>query len=93
MTATCAPEAPLTPLSQGYVTFDTPFAAATLAIGSLPSEQFVSLPLGSDPSPALHFSIPTNGPPDVQYQRLKELAQVFHGMALSARPPFGSLCS
>ena len=87
MTATRTPEAPLTPLSQGYVTFDTPFATATLAIGSLPFGQSVSLPLGSDPSLALHFNIPTDRPPEVQYQRLMELAQAFQFMALSARPP------
>ena len=34
---TRVPEAPMTPFSQGYVTFDTPFAVATSAIGSLPS--------------------------------------------------------
>ena len=65
--ATRVPEASMTPLSQDYVTFDTPFATTTSAIGSLPSGQSVSLPLGSDPSPALHFCIPTNEPPEVQY--------------------------
>ena len=45
----------------------------------------MSSPLGSSPLSAMHLSIPTNGPPEVQYQRLMELAQVFQGMALSTR--------
>ena len=42
VSATRVPEVPLTPLSQGYVTFDTHLAVATSAIGSLPSGQSVS---------------------------------------------------
>ena len=52
---------------QGYVTFDTPSAAATSAIGSQPFGQSMSLPLGSGPPLALHFSIHTDGPIEVQY--------------------------
>ena len=88
MTTTRVPEtAPLTPLSQGYVIYDTYSAAATSTVGSLPLGQSVSLPLGSGPLPTLHFSIPTDEPPDVQYQHMMELAQAFQGMALSTRPP------
>ena len=72
---------------QGYIIYGTSSVAATSSVGSLPFGQSVSLPLRSDPSPALHFSIPTDGPPEVQYQCLMELAQVFQGMALFARPP------
>ena len=87
VTTTRIPETLLTASSpQGSVTFDTLSTAATSAVGSLPSGQSVSLPLGFGPSPTLHLSIPTNGPPDVQYQHLMELAQVFRGMALSVRP-------
>ena len=45
VTATRAPEAPLSPLSRGHVPFDTLAAAATPAIGSLPLGQSVSCPL------------------------------------------------
>ena len=64
----------MTPPSQGYVTFDTLPTAATSAIGSLPSGQSVSLPLGSSPSPTLHLNVPIDKPPDVQYRHLMELA-------------------
>ena len=57
MTPARVPEAPLTPLSQGYVAIDIPSTVATFAIGSLPVE--------SGPLPALHLSIPTDGMLDV----------------------------
>ena len=72
--------------SQNFVTFDTLSAAVTSVIGSLPSRQSVSLPLASGPSPTLHLSIPTDGTPNVQYQRLMELAKALQGMPLSVRP-------
>ena len=65
MTPTRVPEAPLTPLSQGYVALDIPSTAMTFAVGSLSPRQFVSLPFGSGPLLALHLSIPTDGSPDV----------------------------
>ena len=66
VTTTRAPETLLTASSpQGYVTFDTLSAAMTFAIGSLPSGQFVSLPLAFGLSPTLHFRIPTDGTPDM----------------------------
>ena len=74
MTTTRTPEAPLTPLSNGYVTFDNPSTAVTFAVGSLSPRQSVSLPFGSNPLPTLHLSIPTDGSPDVQYQHLMETA-------------------
>ena len=86
VTATRASEAQLSPLSQGHVPFGTFAAAATPAIGSHPLGQSVSPPLGFGPLPVLHFNIPTNEAPEAQYQRLMELAQIFQGMALSARP-------
>ena len=61
------PEVSLVPPSQGYVTVDTHPVAASLGLGTLPSEQSVSLPLASGPSPALQFSIPTDGTPEMQY--------------------------
>ena len=68
VTATHVPETLLTaPSSQGFVTFGTLSPAATSAIGSLPSGQSVSMPLGSGPSLTLHLSIPTDRPPNVQY--------------------------
>ena len=85
MTTTRVPEVPLTPPSQGYVTFDAPStAAATLAIGLQPSGQ--SVPLGSGPPPALHFSVPTKGTLEEQYQHLMETTQRLQGMALSVCP-------
>ena len=75
MTTTHVSEtAPLTLLSQGYVIYDTYSTTATSTVRSLPPGMSVSLPLGSGPSPTLHFSTPTNEPPDVQYQHLMELA-------------------
>ena len=74
VTATRAPEAPLSALSQGHVPLDTPAAAATPAIGSQPHGQSVSPPLRSGSPTMLHFSIPTDGAPEAQYQRLMELA-------------------
>ena len=65
MTATRAPEAPPTPLSQGYIALDTPSTAATFAVGSLSSGQSVSLPFGSGPLPVLYFNIPTDGSLDM----------------------------
>ena len=59
---------------QGYIIYGTNSAATTSSIGSLPFGQSMSLPIGYDPSPAFHFSIPTDGPPEMQYQRLMELA-------------------
>ena len=46
----------------------------------------MSLPLGSSLLPSLHVSIPTNGPPEVRYRHLMEIAQAFQGMALSVHP-------
>ena len=57
MTPARALEAPLTPLSQGYVAIDIPSTAATFAIGSLPFE--------SGPPQVRHFSVPTDGSPNV----------------------------
>ena len=75
MTVTRVPETPLAPPSQGYVTIDAPSAtAATLAVGPVSPKQSVSMPLASHPSPALHFSVPTDGMPKAQYQHLMELA-------------------
>ena len=74
MTAIRAPKVPLTPLSQGYVPLNAPSAAATFAVGSLSPGQSVSLPFGSGPPSVLHFSIPNDGSPDVQYQHLMETA-------------------
>ena len=75
MTATCALEAPLTPLSQGYVALDTSSAMATFAVGSLSPGQSLSLPFGSGPPSSLHLNIPNDGSPDVQYQHLMETTQ------------------
>ena len=61
MTATRALEAPLTPLSQGYVTLNIPSTVVTLAIDSLSPGQFVSRPLESGPPSVLQLSIPTDG--------------------------------
>ena len=44
-------------------------------------------PLAPDPSLVLHFSLPTDGTPDEQYQRVMELVQVLQGMAHTIRPP------
>ena len=74
VSATRIPEGPLTPLSQGYVAFDTHPAAATSTLGPLPPGQSVSWPLDSGPPPVLHFSVPTNGSPQAQYQQLMEAA-------------------
>ena len=87
MTATRVPETLQTASpSQGFVTFDTLSAVASSVIGSLPSRQSMSLPLASIPSLTLHFSLPTDGTPDAQYQNLLELAQTLQGMALSIHP-------
>ena len=88
MSATCVPEEPLTPLSQGYVTFDTHPVVTTSAIGPLPSGQSVSRPLDSSPLPVLQLNIPTDGSLEVQYQHLMETAQRLQGMTLSLRPSF-----
>ena len=82
------PEVPLTPLSQGYVAFDTHPAAVTSAIGPPPPGQSVSRPLDSGPPPILQLSIPTYGFPEAQYQQLMEAAQRLQGMAISLRPSF-----
>ena len=75
MTTTRILETVLTAIDPlGYIIYGIGSAAATSSVGSLPLGQSVSLPLGSDPSPALHFNIPIDGPPKVQYQRLMELA-------------------
>ena len=72
---TCVPETPLTPPSQGYVTLDAPSTATvTLAVGPLSLGQSVSMPLASHLSPALHFNVPADETPEVQYQYLMELA-------------------
>ena len=65
----------MAPPSQGYITIDIPStAAATLTVGPVPPGQSVSVPLASQPSPALHFSVPADGTPEAQYQHLMELA-------------------
>ena len=79
VTTTRIPKAPLTPLSRGYVVIDAPSLAATLAIGFQPLEFC--------PSPVLHFSVPTDGSPELQYQHLMETVHTLQGMALSVRPP------
>ena len=87
MTTTCIPETvPTATDPQGHIIYGTGPAVATTSLGSLPLGQSVSSPLGSGPLPALHLSIPTDGPPEVRYQRLMELTQVFQGMTLSTRP-------
>ena len=73
--------------SQGYVTSDTHPAAASLGLGTLPSGQFVSLPLASGSSAALQFSIPNDRMPEMQYQHLMGTVQTLQGLALSIRPP------
>ena len=83
-----APEMPLTPPSQGNVTFDTHPAAANFALGPLPPGQSASQPLDSGPLPILQLSIPTDGSPEMQYQQLMEIAQRLQGMALSLHPSF-----
>ena len=89
MTTTRAPGFQFTtPLSQGFATSDTHSAESSLVVGSLPFRQSVSQPLlAFDPSPVLHFSLPTDGTPDEQYQNIMEMAQTLQGMALSIRPP------
>ena len=67
-----APDAPLSSLSQGYVSLNSSSAVATLAIGLQSSGQ--SVPLGSGPPLTLHLSIPIDGTPDEQYQHLMEIA-------------------
>ena len=67
VTATRAPEASVSPLSQGHVPLDTLVAAATPAIGSQPLARPVSPPLGSGSPPVLHFRIPTDGALEAQY--------------------------
>ena len=67
MTAPHTPEAPLTPLSQGYVAIDIPSTAATFAISSRPLE--------SGTLPVQQLNIPTDRSPDVQYQHLMETVQ------------------
>ena len=53
------------PLAQGSNTFSTHSAESSSAIGSLPFGQSVSQPpLAPNPSPVLHFSLPTNRTPD-----------------------------
>ena len=42
--------------------------------------------LASGPSLTLHFSLPTDKTPDVQFQHLLELGQTLQGMALFIRP-------
>ena len=78
MTTTRIPETiPTATDPQGYIIYGTGPTAVTSSVGSLPLRQSVSSPLGSSPLPAMHFSIPTDRPPEVQYQHLMELAQVF----------------
>ena len=72
--ATRVPEMPLTPLSQGYVAFDTHPTAATSAIGPPPPGQSMSQSLDSGPPSVLQLSIPTDRSPEVQYQQLMEAA-------------------
>ena len=55
-------KAPLTPPSQGYVTFDTSTATATLAIDSRLPRQSMSRPSEPSPPPVLQLSIPLMGP-------------------------------
>ena len=75
VTSTCIPEIVPTAFDpQGYVIYSTGPAAATPAIGSQPLGQFVSPPLGPGSLPVLHFSIPTDGALEAQYQCLMELA-------------------
>ena len=58
MTVTRVPETPLPPPSQGHITIDiSSTAAATLAVGPVSPGQSVSVPLASQPSLALHFSV------------------------------------
>ena len=68
VTATHAPEAPLTPpLSHGFAAFDTHPAATSSVIGSLPLGQSVSSPLlASGPLLTLPFSLPADGTPAMQ---------------------------
>ena len=87
VTTTRIPETvPIGTDPQGYIIYGTSSATATSTVGSLLPGQFVSLPLGSGPSPTLHLSIPIDRPLDVRYQHLMKLAQLFWGMALSIRP-------
>ena len=89
MTATRAPGFQFTaPLTQGFDTFGIHSTESSSIVGSLPLGQSVSQPLlASGPSPVLHFSLPTDGTPDKQYQHMMEMAQTLQGMALSIRPP------
>ena len=76
VTATCAPEAPLTfSLSQGYVTFDTHLAAASYVVGSLPLGQSMFLPhLASGPLTTTLIGLPTDETLAMQAQYLMALA-------------------
>ena len=67
-------EVPLTPPSQGNVTFDTHPTAVNFALGPSPPVQSASQPLDSGPPPILQLSIPTDGSPEMQYQQLMETA-------------------
>ena len=63
-------------LAQGFDTFSTHSVESSSVVGSLPFGQSVSQPpLATDPSPVLHFSLPTDGTPDEQYQCVIELVQ------------------
>ena len=77
VTATRAPDFQLTaPLTQGFDTFGTHSAESSSVVGSFPFGQSMSQPLlTSGPSRILHFSLPTDGTPDEQYQNMMEMAQ------------------
>ena len=66
MTATRASDFQFTAtLTQGFDTFGTHSAESSSTVGSFPFGQSVSQPLlAPNPSPVLHFSLPTDGTPD-----------------------------
>ena len=75
------------PVAQGSNILGTHSDESSSAVGSLPIGQSVSQPpVVSDSSPILHFSLPTDGTPDEQYQCMMKMAQALQGMALSVRP-------
>ena len=73
MIARRAPEAPLTPSSQGYVTLDIPSTAVTFAISSRPLE--------SAPRPILQLIIPTHGSPEVRWRLPRHYRACFYQFA------------